>query len=414
MSSTCPGLPFDPQPRPCRQAAAPVRLRSHHRGALFISIIAASLAGTVQAAPGASRPTPSQMQAGAGTCGAWQATTVPYAGTDPALWSVDGAAPDDVWAVGAFYNPLAHVQVQHWNGESWSAVPDGGTDLPVSALRGVAAVAADDVWAVGLYNSVADGTGPIRPLAQHWDGSTWTVVAAPEAGVSGLLVDVAAAASDDVWAVGSYSVTPGDLRALIQHWDGTSWTSVPSPEVGFYHALNAVAVTAPDDVWALGRMNKDGQWTTLVEHWDGTAWTVVPSGSQPGGILNAIAVAAPDDIWAVGTATVANTVVTMHWNGSAWSVFANGLAAITLDDVTAVGPDDVWAVGTGPDIGPLTVHWDGQAWRAAPSIGGFTFHSATSFAHGDVWAVGQATGDAIAAHYSDPCTPGGQAAPAPR
>jgi hypothetical protein len=295
------------------------------------------------------------------------------------------------------------MQVQHWDGKKWSLVPDGGGDLPVVALRGIAAIAPDDVWAVGLYNSVEDGSGPIRPLAQHWDGLTWTVVPAPEAGTNAFLTDVAAVATDDVWAVGNSSTGAGDLKALIQHWDGKSWTIVESPDVGVYHALNAITVMAADDVWAVGRMKKEEQWTTLVEHWDGKVWSVVPSGSQAGGILNAISAAGPDDIWAVGTATVPNTVVTLHWDGSKWSPFTNGLAAVALDDITVIGPDDAWAVGTGSDVGPLTAHWDGQSWRAVPNVRGFTLHSTMSFAPEDVWAVGQTQTESLAIHYADPC-----------
>ena len=68
------------------------------------------------------------------------------------------------------------------------------------------------------------------PLAhaqlQHWDGAVWNEVPAAAAGVNAMFEDVAAVAPDDVWAVGNYSETAGDLKALIQHWDGDSWTIV--------------------------------------------------------------------------------------------------------------------------------------------------------------------------------------------
>lgn len=336
-------------------------------------------------------------------CGAWESVPVQQAGLDPVLWAVDGVSPQDVWAVGAFYDPVADAQVQHWDGTAWTLVPHGGTDLPVSALRGVTAIAADDVWAVGLFNTVPDGSGPIQPLVEHWNGSAWTVVPAPAAGVNAMLLDVAAAAPDDVWAVGNWSEAGGDSKALIEHWDGRAWTTVPAPAVDVYHALNAVTVIASNDVWAVGRRNDGGVWHTLVEHWDGAQWTVVPSGTA-GGILNAISAAGPDDIWAVGTSTTANTMLAMHWNGAEWQVVdSTGLSAIALNDVTVIAADDAWAVGTGPDIKPLTLHWDGQRWSAVPSVDGFTLHSVNSVLPGDVWAVGQTDTEAIAAHYTDVC-----------
>jgi hypothetical protein len=337
---------------------------------------------------------------------------VQHAGIDPILWSVDGSAPDDVWAVGAYYDPLANAQVQHWDGKSWTLVPDGAADLPVTALRGVHAIAKDDVWAVGLYNASADGTGPIQPLIQHWDGRAWTVVPAPEAGANAILLDVAAAAADDVWAVGHFSPSSTDMQALIQRWDGKSWNTVDGADVGADHALDAITVVAADDVWAVGRMHKDGQWSPLVEHWDGEAWTVVPSGAQ-GGILNGIAAAAPDDIWAVGTSTEPNTVLTLHWDGSSWSGFTNGLAAITLDDVTMLGPDEGWAVGAGPDLTVVTARWDGQSWSAAPTPKGLNLNSVASFAADDVWSVGHNLSEALAIHYTNACGSTGRASRPP-
>ena len=51
-------------------------------------------------------------------------------------------------------------------------MPDGGADLPVSALRGIAAIAPDDVWAVGRMRK----EGEWMTLIEHWDGKVWSVV----------------------------------------------------------------------------------------------------------------------------------------------------------------------------------------------------------------------------------------------
>ncbi len=338
------------------------------------------------------------------SCPAWEAAPVEHAGLDPVLWGVDGAASNDIWAVGAYYSPVGHAQIQHWDGARWTPVPAGSTTLPVSVLRGVSVIAADDAWAVGLFNRAADGSGPIQPLTEHWDGLAWTVVPAPEASGHSILTDVAAAATDDVWAVGSDSTDAGTMEALILHWDGSAWTRSASGIVTWNHALDAVTVVASDDVWAVGRVHEDGRWTTLVEHWDGTQWSVVPSGSE-GGILNGVAAIGPSDVWAVGTATAApNTVLTLHWDGTSWSTVANGLAAITLEDVaTTAGTGEAWAVGTGADLNPITAHWNGQTWTAVPNVTGFTLHAVRTFAPADVWAVGRTLTEALAAHYTDPC-----------
>ena len=48
-----------------------------------------------------------------------------------------------------------------------------------TVLTGVAVRTASDVWAVGYY----DDGGVQRPLALHWDGSTWTSSPVPGAGL---------------------------------------------------------------------------------------------------------------------------------------------------------------------------------------------------------------------------------------
>ena len=63
---------------------------------------------------------------------------------------------------------------------------------------------------------------------------------------------VAAAAANDVWAVGT-STTAGTAQTLILHWDGATWTTVSSPNgPGLDNALYGVAAIATSDVWAVG------------------------------------------------------------------------------------------------------------------------------------------------------------------
>ena len=43
-------------------------------------------------------------------------------------------------------------------------------------LYGLAALSASDAWAVGLYQN---GTG-VLTLTEHWDGTSWRLVASPD------------------------------------------------------------------------------------------------------------------------------------------------------------------------------------------------------------------------------------------
>ena len=108
-----------------------------------------------------------------------------------------------------------------------------------SSLAGAAVIGPGDMWAVG---SSGTATGPSQTLAEHFDGTSWTVVPTPPLNAS--LAGVAGAASTDVWGVGGpVSGQPGN--ALIEHWDGTSWSVTPSPALPPGSELTGVTAPPP-------------------------------------------------------------------------------------------------------------------------------------------------------------------------
>jgi hypothetical protein len=260
--------------------------------------------------------------------------------------------------------------------------------MDYATLEDVVTVAANDVWAVGYSEDFA--TLRLNTLVLHWDGTTWTIVPSPNpAGINlpNQLFGIAAAAANDIWAVGEMGVSND---ALILHWDGTSWNDVPND---CRYGLHGVTVVSPSDVWAVGGS------TTC--HYDGTTWVTVPS-PQPRGEydeldypLQDVSAVTPNDIWAVG-ARIIDDVYSLvwqsfaeHWNGSEWTAFYN-LPGTVLYGVEAIASNDVWAVGT-YSIGTLIVHWDGTRWSKVaspdPRVGGELWDidatSATS-----LWAAG--------------------------
>src|SRR5205085_2884518 len=136
--------------------------------------------------------------------------------------------------------------IEHWNGTSWKIVPSPNTRNG-GALNGVAVVSASDVWAVGSSSA--------QTFTEHWNGTSWTVVPSPNVGSGGnLLSGVAAVSANNVWAVGDYSNSKGITRTLIEHWNGTSWKVVASPNVGPHdNFLNGVSpIPSSGNVWAVG------------------------------------------------------------------------------------------------------------------------------------------------------------------
>jgi hypothetical protein len=293
----------------------------------------------------------------------------------------------------------------------WDREPLASTTIVSAEPRSVAAISPTDVWAVGTSSRVvppADTPATSSPqlvsapLAAHWDGSAWTVVRVPDPNLrrtsfgivgSGSFRDVAAVASDDVWAVG------GGQGGIIEHWDGAAWSVVPTPSVGLVDdTLDAVAATGPDDAWAVGT----GGRVPVVERWDGSRWTrsELPDLGSAWSVGEDVAASSPADAWVVGYG--ANGAVALHWNGTAWTAVPTpDIRSPRLAGVVDLGPDDAWAVGTTyrspPGGGPrhaLVEHWDGRTWTAVPVAGlaqGSALSAVSATGPDDLWAVGDST-----------------------
>lgn len=147
--------------------------------------------------------------------------------------------PDNAWAVGRGKD--AHALVEHWNGTAWTvaavpapSVPSGWT-FASATLTGVSARSATDIWAVGSVTANRSGSTQTRPLALHYDGTSWAGTPTPANAtvtVSTVLNAVTAVAANDVWSVGDISDTTGQTPVggtLTMHWNGSVWSRVAGP-----------------------------------------------------------------------------------------------------------------------------------------------------------------------------------------
>jgi FG-GAP-like repeat len=359
------------------------------------------LAALIAAVAGAAVP----ARASSRSCGStWSLVDSPNLTGPNMLNAVSVVSPTDIWSVGN-YLPGANYRtlIQHWDGTAWSVVTSPNVGRKDNSLTDVVALGSDDIWAVGYSH----GTNRVSPatLAEHWDGASWVVVTTMDASNRpNLLVSVAGAASNDVWAVGSYDTRQGVRQTLAEHFDGTEWTISPTPNTGALSALTAVAVASADSVWAIGYALVDDAYQTLVEHWDGTDWTVMPSPTASGNnVLVRMGLTSDSDLWAVGYAEMpfADRTLGLHWNGSSWSgTLTRDLpsAVSVLLDV-AVEPDSAWAVGFFFDgkanvYRSMSERWDGRRWAAVPTPrnpGGDQLKGVDVVPDtGQVWAVGLA------------------------
>jgi hypothetical protein len=322
-----------------------------------------------------------------GFCGTWLPVPVPGGG-DNGLISVSASSSTDAWA--------AWKGVYHWNGRAWSPVPAPGLGSPDTVVRSVAAVRVGEAWMVGWTAFL----GTPQTLVQRWNGAAWSVVPSPVVQGGSEFDAVAALGSNDAWAVGSRAGGHPEFNAtrvtLTAHWDGSRWTMVPSPNVSDRsHELLDIAALAANDVWAVGSSRNIGEdFRTLILHWNGSSWSITPSPNLPGeNILYGVSARAANDVWAVGDSWdgITGRQIFLHWDGQSWRQ-VNGVGGPTacagcVGDVLAMGVNDVWAVGS--EIG----HWDGTQWTLVPEPSvpggiGTTLRSLAKIGPCDAWAVG--------------------------
>lgn len=295
---------------------------------------------------------------------AWSSVPVPRLGgpTDAnSLWGISAVSSTDIWAVGGYtlYGDGSNTQygtlLLHWDGSTWSIVPNG-----CDATEDVVAISGTDVWAVG--NDTC-----------HWSGTTWTPI--PNASSNNnnyvRLRSVSAASSGDVWTVGFEAIPYFEgyrYRGRIERWDGSKWTALIPQSSGDH--LDGVLAVSPTDAWAVG----SDYGNNLILHWDGSAWTPqeVPS---PGisNYLNGVG-AAGADLWAVGITFDANSqgrTLTVRRTGSAQvsPATVKGTVRSYADGQVIAGATVSW---TGPQSGATTTSTAGKYQMTSSSGGAYS------------------------------------------
>lgn len=308
--------------------------------------VIASLASGILAFPGTALA----------TCTSSLVSTPNGAGSS-SLNGVGGSSATDVWAVGTSgpYNNKCAFQplAEHFTGSSWSIVP-------VPCLRGstgdflnaVTAVSPSDAWAVGVW----EGSQP-NELVEHWTGSAWTVVPMGDATDSLMAVSSVPLDATSVWAVGVARPEycrqpPGCDTEIAKYWSVSqhTWVSTNAVLYTVNGSLSAVASVPGGNAWAVGSQDRVsiGLKRALIEHWAGGKWAVVP-GAVPGGSLSAVAALSDADVWVVGSTNpygYPRAPLVEHWNGTQWTVVKSPFPFYAfLSSVSELSPSDVWIGG---------------------------------------------------------------------
>lgn len=232
------------------------------------------------------------------------------------LSDVTADRPNDAWAIGsaraanqATFEPV----VEHWNGSSWSMVA-----LPASALKvmgtaspraTIGASSPSNVWAFGIGGSWL-----------HWNGKQWTAgtLAPPAKGALGpYLGSPLVFGPSDAWVFGEYLTSKGTLVPYGVHYNGQAWKSFTVPGDFGFAAESAVS---PSDIYAVLNAVEARSGGALT-HWDGSRWSTVrlPSALTSSGELDSLYARSDGDIWVGGKVSKTGNAVVAHWNGVAWS-----------------------------------------------------------------------------------------------
>ena len=166
---------------------------------------------------------------------------------------------------GSGFGPLA----ERWNGTSWAIET---TPTPSGAkyayLFGVSCPSTTACTAVGDFVTNTS-TFATATLAEHWNGTTWTIQATPvvAGATSNDLLGVSCTSTTTCTAVGWYQ--KGAQLALAEQWNGTNWTvqTVPTPTGGKNPNLNGVSCLSATVCTAIGAVSKNGSPQTLAERY---------------------------------------------------------------------------------------------------------------------------------------------------
>jgi hypothetical protein len=297
---------------------------------------------------------------------------------------------------------------------TWRVIASPNPTGITNILNGLTVLGPNNAWAVG---SALDKLHGNQTLTEHWDGTRWRVVSSPTPGVfiihTGHFSSVAAAGTNDVWAVGEYiSDLRGTTHTLIEHWNGKQWRVVASPNPGsFFNNISSITAINSNNVWATGSYSSttNGSTRAMTLHWNGHSWNTIttPSPANFSSILNGITAVSATNIWAVGGTinkrnnSTQSQVLIEHWDGARWSSIAvprlpGGASGAFLQGVSKIpGGHQVWAVGgyyLGGRVHTLTEVSSGRAWGivASPNRNNIDndLMSVTAIATNNVWAVG--------------------------
>ena len=206
-----------------------------------------------------------------------QSTPNPAGAVHSFLISVSCASAKTCTAVG-FWTDSGGNQTpfaEQWNGTNWALQT---TPAPAGAqfaqLNGVSCTSSTSCEAVG-----SDNTGT---WAEVWNGSTWAIqaIATPSGGRNPFVGGVDCTAANACTAVGDFVNGSNKIVPLAERWNGTSWSvqNVPAPSgsVSEFSSVSCSTTQFSVGCNAVGFVTKNGISLPMAENWNGSTWAAKP------------------------------------------------------------------------------------------------------------------------------------------
>ena len=160
-----------------------------------------------------------------------QPTPNPAGANNSFLAGVSCRSAIDCIAVGNYVDPSGRqvTLAEHWNGQGWQIQPtpnpEGGPD---SFLLSVSCTTPTACIAVG-YSRL--GAGMRQTLAERWNGADWNLLSTPSAGdtTDSTLTSVSCAGAAACTAVGYSGSFFFSALPLAERWNGSSWSLEAPP-----------------------------------------------------------------------------------------------------------------------------------------------------------------------------------------
>jgi len=291
-------------------------------------------------------------------------------------------------AVGENWSLDVHTRVtlaELWDGKSWSpmttpnppGLDEGWQHEWYAFFLGVSCTPNEDCVAVGRYRDPGE---TVKPLAENWDGSEWVItpLSEPAGATDARLESVSCSSAANCVAVGSFRDATNVQKTLAEHWDGSAWTIQPTPIPASASASRLMGVSCPTSTTcvAVGSYKSASAERTLALHLHEGTWTIreTPNpGTRSVASLAQVSCGSPSLCSAVGYFQSGSTLVTLaeRWDGVKWAAQTtptpqgegnfSGIDCTTSSSCTAAG---TYYSSIESDHGwrPLIERWEDSTW----------------------------------------------------